>query len=56
MFLLAKCLESGTGITANRFQAEAWYRKAAVAGNPMALDWCTANHIPVQRSTASPSP
>jgi serine/threonine protein kinase/TPR repeat protein len=52
MFLLAKCLESGTGINANRFQAEAWYRKAAAAGNPMAIEWCNSNHIPVQ----NPSP
>ena len=48
MFLLAKCLESGTGINANQFEAEAWYRKAAAGGNPMAVQWCNANHVPVR--------
>jgi serine/threonine protein kinase len=49
MYLLAKCLESGTGISANPFQAEAWYRKAAAGGNPMAIEWCTRNHIAVEK-------
>jgi len=52
MFLLAKCLEFGTGMGANQFQAEAWYRKAAKGGNPMAVAWCNSNHLPVQK----PSP
>jgi TPR repeat protein len=52
MYLLARCLESGTGINGNPFQAEAWYRKAAAAGNPMAIAWCNSNHVPISR----PSP
>jgi len=52
MFLLAKCLEFGTGISANQFEAEAWYRKAAAGGNPMAIAWCNSNHMAVQK----PSP
>ena len=51
MFLLAKCLEIGTGINANPFQAEVWYRKAAAGGNPMALQWCNDNHIPIAKPT-----
>jgi serine/threonine protein kinase len=50
MYLLAKCLEFGTGINANPFQAEAWYRKAATGGNPMAVEWCNSNHIAVERA------
>jgi serine/threonine protein kinase len=52
MYLLAKCLEFGTGINANQLQAGSWYRKAAAGGNPMALDWCKKNHLSVPK----PSP
>ncbi|MGA3172167.1 MAG: protein kinase [Chthoniobacteraceae bacterium] len=43
MYQLAKCLEYGVGTAANPFEAEAWYRKAAAAGNPMAIRWCEEN-------------
>jgi TPR repeat protein len=49
MYLLAQALEAGTGTSANPSQAEAWYRKAAVGGNPMAAAWCRSRHLAVER-------
>lgn len=47
MFLYARCLEGGIGIEANSLAATTWYRKAAVAGHPGAIDWCRKNGVPV---------
>ena len=46
MYLLARCLEFGTGITADQAEAQGWYRKAAAGGNPMAIAWCKGNGVP----------
>jgi serine/threonine protein kinase/TPR repeat protein len=49
MYQLARCLQFGTGITKNILQAGEWYRKAALGGNPMALQWCRDNHVALQK-------
>jgi len=45
MFLYARCLEAGTGMTANPTAASDWYRRAAEAGNRPALDWCRQHNV-----------
>ncbi|MEQ1862795.1 MAG: tetratricopeptide repeat protein, partial [Chthoniobacteraceae bacterium] len=45
MFLLARCLETGVGSAPNLQQAGEWYRKAALAGNAAARDWCIKNNV-----------
>ncbi len=47
MFLLARCLEIGTGTEQNGLAAETWYRKSAEAGNPRALEWCRKNNLQI---------
>jgi hypothetical protein len=52
MYLFAKCLESGAGITENLPLAQQYYGDAAAAGDPGAIAWCNAQHIPIP----NPSP
>lgn len=47
MFYYALCFEGGMGVGANQLKAQEWYKKAAVAGNRLAADWCRAHGIEV---------
>jgi serine/threonine protein kinase/TPR repeat protein len=49
MYFYARCLESGTGVGRNQLQSQAWYRKAAEAGNKEAAIWCETNKVPFER-------
>ena len=46
MFNYAQCLEEGVGVAKNGLQAQAWYRKAAEAGDERAADWCRKHAVP----------
>src|SRR5205823_5765663 len=46
MFNFAQCLEEGIGVGKNGLQAQAWYRKAAEAGEDRAIDYCRRNNLP----------
>ena len=46
MFGYAQCLEGGIGVGENGLQAQAWYRKAAEAGDDRAIDWCQKHNVP----------
>ena len=43
LYLYARCLESGTGVKANKTLAREKYREAAEAGNSEAKKWCEDN-------------
>ncbi len=45
MYLFAVCLETGDGVPANRPEAEGWYRQAAEADHPKAVEWCRKNGV-----------
>ncbi len=47
MALLAQCFEFGIGMSKNLPEAEAWYKRAAKAGNDRAIKWCKENHVPI---------
>jgi TPR repeat protein len=49
MFNYAQCLEEGIGTARNSLQAQAWYRKAAEAGDTRAAEWCRKRNIPFTR-------
>ncbi|MHA3774613.1 protein kinase domain-containing protein [Verrucomicrobiota bacterium sgz303538] len=46
MLQFARCLESGAGVPQNALLAQSWYKKAAEAGHPRAIDWCRKNGVP----------
>jgi serine/threonine protein kinase/TPR repeat protein len=46
MFNYAQCLDEGLGTARNQLQAQAWFRKAAEAGDRRAIDYCRRNSIP----------
>jgi TPR repeat protein len=46
MFNYAQCLDEGLGTAKNQLQAQAWFRKAAEAGDRRAMDYCRRNSIP----------
>ena len=46
MFNFAQCLDEGIGTGKNGLQAQAWYRKAAEAGDERAADWCRKHSVP----------
>ncbi len=46
MFNFAQCLDEGIGVGKNGLQAQAWYRKAAEAGDERAADWCRKHGVP----------
>ena len=46
MFNYAQCLDEGVGLGKNGLQAQAWYRKAAEAGDERAADWCHKHSVP----------
>jgi hypothetical protein len=45
MFLLAQCLEEGTGTAQAPADAQSWYRKSALIGYPRAKDWCAQHGV-----------
>jgi TPR repeat protein len=45
MFLYARCLEAGNGVTVNLAEATDWYRRAAEAGNRSAQEWCRQHNV-----------
>ena len=49
MFNFAQCLDEGIGTARNSLQAQAWYRKAAEAGDDRAADWCRKHNLPFTR-------
>lgn len=49
MAQLARCYDLGLGVDPNWISAGLWYRKAALAGDPMAIQWCNDNHIQLQK-------
>ncbi len=44
-YLLARCLENGIGVAADPAKAEAIYKRAALARNPKAKEWCLAHGV-----------
>ena len=50
MYNYAQCLDEGIGTGRNSLQAQAWYRKAAEAGDDRAADWCRKHNIPFTRN------
>src|SRR5207237_9692675 len=53
MYLYARCLESGTGVSADAQEAVVWYRRAANSGNPAAQEWCRQHNLDPE---SNPSP
>jgi len=51
MYLLAKCLETGDGVSQNPSEAQDWYRKTAAAGEPMAIAWCKSHAVSVSAAS-----
>ena len=45
MYLYARCLEAGTGVSADAQEAAVWYRHAANSGNPAAQEWCRQHNL-----------
>jgi TPR repeat protein len=45
MYLYARCLEAGTGVSADAQEAAVWYRRAANSGNPAAQEWCRQHNL-----------
>jgi TPR repeat protein len=48
MFFYAECLAEGKGVQKDVGAATEWARKAAQAGNPLAIQWCKAKNITYQ--------
>jgi TPR repeat protein len=48
MFFYAECLSEGKGVQKDASGATEWAKKAAQAGNPMAIQWCKAKNINYQ--------
>jgi len=53
MYLYARCLEAGTGVSGDAQEAAVWYRHAANSGNPAAQEWCRQHNLD---PGSSPSP
>jgi len=49
MFNFAQCLDEGIGTAKNGLKAQAWYRKAAEAGDERAAEWCRKRNVPFTR-------
>ena len=54
LYLYARCIESGTGVKADKNMAREMYKKAAEAGSREAQKWCAENHVDFQ-SPRSPA-
>ena len=52
MYLYARCYELGTGVEANATEASHWYRRAAVAGNRPAEQWCRQHNVALDLTPA----
>jgi TPR repeat protein/tRNA A-37 threonylcarbamoyl transferase component Bud32 len=48
MFFYAECLSEGKGVQKDAGAAADWAKKAAQAGNPLAIQWCKAKNISYQ--------
>jgi serine/threonine protein kinase/TPR repeat protein len=48
MFFYAECLSEGKGVQKDAGAATEWAKKAAQAGNPLAIQWCKAKNISYQ--------
>jgi len=48
MFFYAECLSEGKGVQKDASAATEWAKKAAQAGNPLAIQWCKAKNINYQ--------
>jgi TPR repeat protein len=48
MFFYAECLSEGKGVQKDASGATEWAKKAAQAGNPMAIQWCKTKNINYQ--------
>jgi serine/threonine protein kinase len=48
MFFYAECLAEGKGVQKDAGSATEWAKKAAQAGNPLAIQWCKAKNINYQ--------
>jgi TPR repeat protein/tRNA A-37 threonylcarbamoyl transferase component Bud32 len=48
MFFYAECLAEGKGVQKDVGAATEWAKKAAQAGNPLAIQWCKAKNINYQ--------
>jgi serine/threonine protein kinase/TPR repeat protein len=48
MFFYAECLSEGKGVQKDAAAATEWAKKAAQAGNPLAIQWCKAKNIAYQ--------
>jgi serine/threonine protein kinase/TPR repeat protein len=48
MFFYAECLAEGKGVQKDVGSATEWAKKAAQAGNPLAIQWCKAKNISYQ--------
>jgi serine/threonine protein kinase/TPR repeat protein len=48
MFFYAECLAEGKGVQKDVGTATEWAKKAAQAGNPLAIQWCKAKNINYQ--------
>jgi TPR repeat protein len=48
MFFYAECLAEGKGVQKDVGTATEWAKKAAQAGNPLAIQWCKAKNITYQ--------
>jgi TPR repeat protein len=45
MFFYASCLQDGLGVPKDTKAAADWFRRAARAGNPRAIEWCKQNGV-----------
>jgi TPR repeat protein len=54
MFLYARSLEAGTGVTRNLGEARSWYKRAAELGMPRAAEWCEKNGVEFTRREGPP--
>jgi TPR repeat protein len=48
MFFYAECLSEGKGVQKDLPAATEWAKKAAQAGNPLAINWCKVRNISYQ--------
>jgi serine/threonine protein kinase/TPR repeat protein len=48
MFFYAECLSEGKGVQKDAGAAADWAKKAAQAGNPLAIQWCKTKNISYQ--------
>lgn len=48
MFFYAECLSEGKGVQKDAGAATEWAKKAAQAGNPLAIQWCKSKSISYQ--------